>query len=614
MILSSGGEAAAVDGDDFARWKKIIEAAERKAEADRNSFDRFVEQFQAGQFPDGKDKSGGQAVTFNQTFAYVQMMMALLYAQAPAIEVDPREGSDAAAFAQMATDPRLIEIVGAPKDAQRTFSEAIELYLNYSNEDTQADDDHNVAIFEALTRGLAWTKVSYDPECDSERVDTLRRTEVYVDPHARSSMRQARYVIHNAVMQIDEAREFFGRLGVTHGIDPNWQLADGAGIEARAHKSDSPDGEKDQFKFSEIWKRGDKREILYIPHNGKQFLTKSDWPFTLHKNEFPFDPLCWNSTYTTMGDSFSELQIVEGLMQMRAETLEFFRRSVLRSRAKKVLLDSTVFDQRMAEQVMSAKHLEAIRIDKGNKGWKELVDVLNVNDGTDTSPEVAALFEEEANKVLGFDELQRSAAQKKLTATQAEIVDEYGKLRTGRRQKIVDNWQTRVLRKRAQIARQLVSPEKITKIVGEREGLLWSMYARNADDFLHDFSIGIQAGSTGERARQQKIERLKETLALVQNLNGARLAKQMPPKWDEDEVGLELLRAQNIRRPERFQLEEPTPQPMAGPGMPMPGAAPVDPNMMQDPNQMQPGAMQPGPVMAGAPAGPVPPGMGPMPG
>ncbi len=101
---------------------------------------------------------------------------------------------------------------------------------------------------------------------------------------------------------------------------------------------------------------------------------------------------------------------------------------------------------------------------------------------------------------------------------------------------------------------------------------------------------------------------MKETLALFQNLNGARMARQMPPAWDEDAVGLELLRAQNIRRPERFRLAEPPPMPMAGPGMPMPGAAPVDP-AMQDPNA---GQLAQGPVMAGAPAGGVPADMGQM--
>lgn len=592
----SGGIQNEVATEDYSHWKKIISAAERAAAQNRADYDKFLRLFKEGQF---KMKDGSAAgVSVNETFSYVQMINALLYAQSPAIEIESREGGDGASFGPIA------QIFGMdPAKLQEQFAETIEQFERYAAEETQADGANNVALQEMSIKGLAWSKIHFDPIRKMSTVDTLRRDEIYVDPQARYSMGQAEYIIHINVMRFSQAEAFFAPMGPFSPLKANWSLSDGDSDEAKKNASDKKT-EKDQFKFYEIWLRRDgEKKILYMAYHADDWLCpEQPWPFTLNDDQFPFVPWQQNTLNQSIGDAFPEIAVVDGLRETVEECCEFMRRHNLRAMAKPVLLDADVFDDAMVEKIEAAKDLTLLRISKGGKEWNELAHVLDLNTPNDPTPNVAEFFQNKKQKILGESELEQSGAQRKLTATQAEIVDEYGKLRMGKRQKIVDGCLTAQLRIRVQIDRQLADPECVAKLVGKMQGMLWSLYAGNAEDFLREYSVGIAAGSTGERAAQQRIQRLKDFLGAIISRNERLMSSGAPPRWDEDAVIVELARANKLRRPERYQLAPPPPQPAPAP-MQMPPNGPGQPA----PGPMPGGPPSPGPQPT-PPAGP-PPGM-----
>lgn len=584
---------------DFPKWKRILAAAESKGKQDRSEFDRYVKMFKDGKFPGGKDGER-QGVSVNQTFAYIMMVSAMLYAQSPSIEVEPRDGGDASSF-----EPVAGMFGGDPQNARRAFADGLEGYLNYSWEEQDCDRQCNAGIFETLARGQAVSKASWDYRREMHRVDTLRRDEVFVDPHARFAMAQCDYIIHTSVMKFDKAREFFEPFGVRLE-NPNFKLSGLDGLEAEKVRG-LVQSEADQFKFYEIWcKAGDKRHIYYATPGSNAWLFQRDWPFALDQDDFPFSFLHFNTQFCGIQDAFPEIAVVDGLQDMYEEAMEFNRRHVLRSMAQTVLLDKAAFTDDDVTALKDSRDLQFRPIEKGAKPWNELVHILDLNNGREPSLQLAQVSKAAKDEILGFDELQRSAAQEKLTATQAEILDEYGKLRQGQRQKQVDAWLTKQLRQGAQIARQLVSPEKIAKIAGRNEALLWSLYAGQADDFLAEYSVGVAAGSTGERARAQKLKKLTEWYQAGVEYNGRRIQMQSFPDFDEREVLLEMGRINNIRRPERNFREEPPPAPLAPP-MPGPMAGAPTPLEEQAEGELPAG---PGPVNPAQPAVPGLPGVG----
>lgn len=589
--------------DDFPKWKRIIGAGENKARQDRGDFDRYVKLFKDGKFPVANGSTERQGVSVNQTFAYIMMVSAMLYSQAPAIEVEPRDGGDASSFGPVAG-----MFGGDPQNARRAFAEGLEGYLTYAYEEQGGDQQSNAGIFETLARGQAVSKASFDYKREMHRIDTLRRDEVFVDPHARFSMSQCDYIMHTSVMKFEKAREFFDTFGVRLE-KPNFKLSGIEGLEAeKMRKLGEGQSEADQFKFYEIWcKKGDKRHIYYATPDSVKWLHQRDWPFTLDQDDFPFAFLHFNTQFCGIQDAFPEIQVVDGLQEMYEEAMEFNRRHVLRGLAQTVLLDGDVFDDDLIKVIQNSRDLQFRGVKKGNKKWEELVHIVDLNNGREPALELAQVSKDAKDEILGFDELQRSAAQEKLTATQAEILDEYGKLRQGQRQKQVDAWLTKQLRQGAQIARQLVSPEKIAKIVGQNEALLWSLYAGNADDFLSEYSVGVAAGSTGERARAQKLKKLADWMEAGVAYNGRRLAMIPPqfPDFDEKQVLLEMGRVNNIRRPERNFIEAPPPAVMPPPPVVDPAAAAAG-----APDPAPPGLQGPGPVNPAEPAVPGLPGIG----
>ncbi len=584
MDAMTDGSALPVpyDAGDFDRWTKIIAAAERKSNKDKSDFDKYVRQYREGRFPI-EEKNG---VSLNQTFTYVMILMATLYNQGPSMEVEPREGGDAAAFGPVAG-----MFGGDPETARRRFAEGLEACLHYAGEELAADNAHNACLFEALVRGQGWSKITFDSTRMLPRVDTFRRDEIYVDPHARYSLSQARYIIHTAVMQIDEAREFFRKnYGLTQGIEPNWQLSEGEGLSAQKAKSNEPHGAKDQFRFYEIWcKKGEKsREVYYKAFKGEGWLVEpSPWPFSLATDDYCFQHLHFNTQYTSLGDAFTELQVVDGLTQMQEECFEFYRRSALRGLSKPVLLDESAFSDDDLADIAAGKHLGLKRVNRGDKPMTDLVHVLDLNTAYDPSRDIADIFGEKRDKVLGLDELQQGFSGRQMTAEEAGIRDEQAKLRTGRRQKDVDTWLGGIARTCAQVMRQLTPPEIIAKIAGRDVGLLFSLYGANADDFLNEYSIGVAAGSTGERAKQKRIQRLREHLNDCMLRNDRAMQRGEPPIYDEDALIVEIADQNGLRRPERYKLPPPEP-------------AMQQPAMMQWQPQMP--APQPEQMAGGTPA------------
>lgn len=608
------------DGRDVHAWQRIIKQATEKADKDSAAFDKYPEIFEHGQFKNNKDGNGNTAVSVNQVFSYISMMTALEYSQSPAIEVEAREGGDASLFT---FPPQLMQLLGVadPVEARRKLAEAMELYATYSHAFAQSDEAANVAIFYAHLTGLSVSKIGFDPEYGIEVEDALLRTEVYFDPGARYSMRQCGYVIHTTDESIDQARVFFQRKGVNPSlIQPNWKLSEGKGL-LGSYGREVNATEQDRFRYHEIWCRKEGKDaVYYLPYRNDNFLDcDENWPFKLPKGMWNYVPLHFNRKFRGLGDAFSELAVTDGLRQMMEETMEFYRRTARRGLSKKILLDEDAFTDEDVKAILDGRNMVARRIKKGGKAWNELVHVMSLNDKADPSLEVAGVFEQAAEKVLGMNELEQAGRAKKLTATQAELMDEYGKVRTGRRQKIIDGWRGEIQTVKAQIARQLVDPNVIGSVVGRQEQMLWQMYAGNAEDFNRQFSFGIQAGSTGERAKQIRIERAKEFLTLAQQRNASLAAQMQPPRWDEDALMMEVLRANNVRRPERYYIEPPPP-------MPAPAIDPATGQPIQDPNvvptdaALQPAAAgmgassspainpQPQPVNPGGPAAPVPPG------
>jgi hypothetical protein len=71
------------------------------------------------------------------------------------------------------------------------------------------------------------------------------------------------------------------------------------------------------------------------------------------------------------------------------------------------------------------------------------------------------------------------------------------------------------------------------------------------------------------------VQRAEKRLELFTNVNGALVAQGGAPAFDLVEAGLELLRADGERNPEKYRLPPPPPPPQAAP-MATPGAMPAE--------------------------------------
>lgn len=532
--------------------KRILERASEQSTRDKKDYDKFVKQYRSGVMKSEVMNSQTAGwISANQVFGYINVLLSLLYHQNPSIEVVPRTDSGASEQqAQVLVDNKIYESID---DVREGFAETLRAVLTYTQEEGNSQIQNNACLFECLVRGLGWTKSGFDPVRGIDRCDALRRDEIYVDPHARNDPNQARYIVQICILPIDEARELFTALEYQGEIAANYQLSEGTGLESEKAKENDPATEKDCFKFFEMWsKEGAGRFVDYFDASTKQHLMRRPWPFILDYDEFPFEALSFNQQYTQVCDAFPDLQVVESLFRLYEYLIEYFHRHVRRSIAKKVVYDGDTFSEDQVEFLKDAQDLRFVKADRLNgRDIKSAIQIVDFNSTVDTAADLAKSVKQIAEQILGLDEIQKGgmAAQKEITATHAEILDDYGRLRLGRKQKIVDEWLQRQTRHRAQIARQLISPEKVAKIAGQKAAVTWGTLAYEPEDLIGEYTIGIVAGSAGERAKREKLrrhnsifERMKEGNALA----GADV-------FDLVKMVRQMIRDEGENKPEKYE-------------------------------------------------------------
>lgn len=559
--------------DEERKWKKVLSAAEVQAGLDRKNYDKFVRQYRDGIL--AAEGSAG-SVSANQTFPFVNVMQSLLYSQNPNIEVEPRldVGSNEAQFQSLVV-AGLLPTIDA---ARELFADTCQKVLTYSYDEAGSERQNNATLFEAIVRGLGWSKSSFDSQRGVDRCDALRRDEVYVDPHARCDVSEANYISQSCVLPMENAMPFFEELqefGLDLGkIKANYMLAQGSGLEAEMAKKNDPSENNDCFRFYEVWSKDrNDRWVDYWDAVHKRHLCRRPWPFALDFDEFPFENLAFHMQYTQIHDAFPTLLAAHGLMKCYEESVEYIRRHIARSRAKKILYDKAAFDEGSIRAIEDPRDMKSVGVNTNDgRPLSEYVKVLDFNAQTDADFNLAQSLKGIADSMTGLDELQRGAPQKKLTATQVDVVDEYGRLRVGRFGKAVDEWITRQVRHRAQIARQLITGDTVERIAGKMAGVVWSVGANNPEDLIAEYSIGITAGSTGERAKREKIDRkmrLFDRMAMVNKMQG--------PVFDLPAVALDIAKMDGEKRAEKY-LIPPQPMPMQPPP-PADGVQPPEPQV-----------------------------------
>lgn len=563
-------------------------------------------------------------VKTNFDYAYVSVLLAVLYANAPTIQVEPRENSGGSAeyFAPLMQAGILAEPTLAA--AQRSYSDAIEAVLTYTYE--CADSDAHVSQFlqESIITGLGVLKHSFDADGEIDRTDCLQRHETYFDPDARFELRQCRFVCHSAVMPLDAARLFFAAkrqalysiweaqqgqqaqsmptglqggmpgapgagavqsmpAGNVFNLDIKWDpgelqanertpdaVADESGMGIAASAERGP--EKEYVRYYEIWVQENGERWIYYRTVDKSIDFRMPWPFTLKRSEFPFTLFSVNKRGQNLNDAFSELSVVEALRKVYQRASEFFRRLLERAIGKTLLYDKEAIGPQI-ETIKKGGELVMVAVDGlANKDPKRLFSLINFNEGDPVVLEYLGELKRSIDEILGNDELVRGADdQRAMTATEAKVRDDGSRVRLGRRKSLFDGALADMSWKRAIIARQKLSPDLVMKIAGPAAALMWSVHSAEADDFLMEYQISVAAGSTAQRHKEEQVSNYDQIINRMNSINGQRMQMQRPPVFDTVEASKAQLAVME-RNVERFVIK---------------------------PNEMGPPAMQQQPMQAG---------------
>ena len=529
-------------------WDGRIHDAIKRWEKERDRRERYVRIYQDGRFKQSDRGESEEGVNVNLCFSYVAGLTAFLMGNTPTLEIEPRRGL-----------------------GDEAVAETLQKWLEYSYVEASSQDDAEVCVFDAILRGMAWLKEGFEPRRGTDVADALTPLEVYVDPIARYKMQQARYVIQKVIKPIDEARLFFNR----QDIEPNYMLAEAEGLEGARHKETSASQRgKDLLLFYEIWcrKADGSRKLYYRQKEGSTgptaatWLDQRDWPFVLDHDEFPYSPLIFNTTYMGV-DGFSEMAVVEGLQREVQEMFEFDRRHGRKGAAVKLIIDESMIPPEEETKLKSAKDYEIVRAKLGGRSAADAAYVLDVRTDSGDSQARYERAKGMHDEILRINEMMRGAGSQnsKKTATEADIQDEWAKMDIGKRQRSIDKWQTSSLRHRAQIARMLVDPETVAKAVGPEAAQAWAGLSADAEDLVREYSIAIQAGSTGERYRARRVQEAQASLDLYAQVNDRQMAAGQPPAFDVVEAALALEKAKGSKNPERFLLPPPPPPPQIDP-------------------------------------------------
>lgn len=508
-------------------WRQVFSNTLKQSRRDIDLYDKFPRLYREGEFGQPRDPStvgehSGGGLTANFTFAYINLVTSMMLTNDPKIHVMSRKG-------QASTDRSFAPLVQAGlfksmEEARHAYAETIRNVEDYIYQETGSQLHNEAVLFDAITRGQGISKEGWDPEFGISRIDAIKRHELYFDPHARYSLSQGQYVVHTSILPIEQARAFFAKFNIPPGeIESNFTIQDGEDLTSQTlSKSEQPSPDK-LFKFHEVWfKDGDNRRLMYRHFNKDAWITTDpQWPFILDHDEFPFSLLTFNQQYGTLSDAFTQLYAVEGLRKTYEQMIQYWNNHVKRSISKKIFVDAKRIDSDMLDQLKSPVDLQIIPV-KGNdkRPMRDIIEVVDFNAGSGDALELAAGVKRIKDEILGADELLRGGEiSGRISATEASVRDENSKIRATKAQIKLDAFLINQLRHRTQIDRQLTSPEKVAKISGQRSALLWALNSSNVEDLISEYSITIQAGSTGERARRRRMEVLDAQFEQAQLVN-----------------------------------------------------------------------------------------------
>jgi hypothetical protein len=587
---------APVGPTDKKFWNNVIAQAKKQAKKDADTSLYYINLYKNGQFQQG------QGASANHTFADVSLLMASMYARDPQIEVKPENLGDIEHFDALIQAGAFAERA----DAQEYYADTIERVESFVYRETRTAQHMNAALFLALTPGLAVGKVSFDIEAQCSRVDILMREELFIDPEARYDLSQAEYVCQCSTMSIERAKEFFKSIGcpMADKLEANFRLAEADGALGKMAKDNEPDsdGKPNYFRFYEIWhKAGAERKIYYRHYDKDEFIHTCDWPYVLAKDAFPYAVLAFNQQYTQVQDAFTDLHVVNALREAYEKGVEFYRSHIMRSIASKIIYDNTLIKKEDEESLADPKDMKFIGMALGGRNVNEAIQKLNLTDGAQDVINMIGSIKAIKDEVIGINDARRGAQGRKVSATQFQGEDKYGQTRIDKKQKLFDEFIEDIIMKRTQIDLQLMPVEKVRRIAGMMAAMVWSLYAGDVEELRCQYSIGITAGSTGEQAKQDQIQRFQKMFDMGNAVNQT----QQMPVVDIVKVYKKILELEGIAHPERFFLAPLQPK--------------VDPNVEQNPADPNAGTQPGGPNSQPMPpppqrgGGPVDPNAGPRP-
>ena len=566
----------------------VIKMHKSQSKKDADSIKYYVNLFKNGEFKEGTGASA------NFTFSDVSLLMAVLLARDPNIVVNPSNAGDLPSLDVLMQ----MGIAMDPVDAADKYARMLEDVQTFVWSDTKTSDHVAAALFNAICTGIGYCKVGYDTAKQTSRVDALNRDEVFVDPMARYQLAQAQYVSICCVMEVKAAQAFFDSIGCQYKVDGNFKLSEGENLAADMAKNE-PEGDgktKRYFRFYEIWRKNpDGSRVVYYRNYTKDedWFFSRPWPYMLDTEEFPVVELVFNRQYQSAQDPFTDLCVVNGLRKAYENVVEFYRSHVMRGIASKVIYNKSAFKEQDLTALLSSDDFEAIGAEgvAVDQDLSQVVKVINFTEDASVVIELADSLKSIKDEIFGISEMQRAGGGKKYTAEQARIQNDWTSARVDRRQALLDEFMERILSIRTKIDLLLCPDEKIGAIAGPNAAMMWSIFDGNLEELKCQYSIKIAAGSTGQAAKQKKIESMERAYKLMQAENAA---SPTGPLYNTPKIVEELLTLYELPHPERFIMAPPPMMPMQ-PGMEQQGpnvgvSVSVDPN---DPNAQ--GAMGAGP-------------------
>jgi hypothetical protein len=559
-----GPQDSGIPTDEKQFFNDVIEAAKKQACKDSKISKHFIKLFKEGQFQEGEGASA------NFTFSDVSLLMAVLLARDPNIVVTPQNVGDLASFDVLVMNGLFPDAAMA----QETYGTVLEKVETFTWRDTKTQTHINAALFNSIVTGMGVIKTSFDEARQVARSDAFAREEFYIDPTARYDLTQAKYVTQCCVLPIEEARVFFGKIGYTGEIKANYRLSQGESLLADMAKENEADKRTDRFyRFYEIWRKtpDGQRLVYYRDYDTEKWLYQRPWPFVLGVDDFPFSTLVFSQQYQQAMDAFTDLLTINGLRAAYENIVEFYRQHVFKGIASKIVYDKSAFGEQDMESLLNSHDMEVIGATLGGQPIDQYIQKLTFTDDASTIIELASSLKDIKDEIFGIADIQRGGSSEKLTAKQAGIEDDWGRQRINRRQAILDAFLEDILTKRTKVDLLLCPAEKIARIVGQQNAMLWDMFDGDIEELHCLYSITIAAGSTGADAKHKKLQEMERQLKLMDGIN----ATQPTPVFDTVKFALEILKLDDLPHPERYilgPLMPKMPPASAGP-MPMDGQA-----------------------------------------